>query len=532
MVTRNPLITSPIVTEKIGFYLSGNYYMSVIVGEKTTRICFPICSQNSLFCFELTNLIDRNEIAGKTWFGYETDSKIIMPPDRPGFFIKKEGEPFTGNPGATSRIFWDMPHETDIMRTQWSDVPVVYSNLGSSYPAIAFLGRDGGYYVAIGDTPDRAVLSCIHLARTGWQKLEEESLAFASRVVHRDDPIIFSNVMLSIFYSNSRCVDTDGDCIMASKSPEYYVASGFWSRDFVLWTLPLLETVDRERAKQLVDLMLTRYWKNKGIHALYLDGRVLYDGFELDQLTAYLIAIYKALEWEIRTESEAGQLVNEILEVLEKWKAPDLCIFGTELDSSDDPVINRYVTYNNVLLWHSLDRLSSIMKDSIHSKPLWNLAGCLKKSIMENMIDPQSGAFCYSTDLKGSYEMYDNPTGSLLLLPYLGFVHSESQVMKKTVSLIMSEKNRWIIHGKFSGLSNRHVPHPWIHHFASLLLYGDPRGLMLRNAPLDSGLACETIDVNTGVCLTGIHFPGASGFMSYAMTRKPFVSGIRNGKDQ
>jgi Uncharacterized conserved protein len=128
--------------------------------------------------------------------------------------------------------------------------------------------------------------------------------------------------------------------------------------------------------------------------------------------------------------------------------------------------------------------------------------------------------FCYSSDLNGNYEFYDDPTGSLLLLPYLGFVDKDSDAMRNTLKWINSDRNEFRIGGKFSGLGNRHVKHPWIHGYATEVLSGFADPSIVDGIPMDGGISCETIDENNGKCLTGIHFPGSSAFLVQSLMNK------------
>lgn len=513
------IITSPQPSEETNFSVSGNYYFSLIVKDNTSQVCFPVCSQNALFCFNFQDFLNQGDVGCKGWFGSYSSAegtKIIIPPDRPGFYIEKG---FTNAPKhakAFSKIFWKIPHEVDSMLTNWSEYPVLYSNFGGSFPAIAFVERSPGIFVGIGDTPDRAILNAIHLTRLGVEMIEKEALEFYDKVRSKaDNELLATNTMASIFLSNSRCIDSEENCIMASKSPEYYVSTGFWSRDFIFWTLPIIERFDKVRSKELVNLLFGKYWKNKGTHALYLDGRVLYDGFELDELSAYILAIAKAIDYNLMNNDIALRNYSDILEILERRKAIDHYIYSTDLNSSDDPVSFPYVTYNNVILWYSLKELSRAL-GPLEGKDPGNLASKIRNDINESMVIKENEMFCYSSDLHGRFEVYDDPTGSLILLPFFGFVGKDSNIYRKTVDWIKSKRNKFMINGRYPGLSNRHVNHPWVHYYASLLLVGDSDGEIIFNMPLDKGMACETISENSGSCVTGIHFPGSSGILSEA----------------
>ena len=217
------IVTSPEPSAESDFSISGNYFLSMIVRKNECTVSFPISSANTLFSFTLKDFVVQEDCGESGWFGYETSSTkthIVVPPDRPGFYVEKDGILVPRTANARSRIFWDMNHTVDSIKVKWSGYPVLYSHVGSSYPAIAFIDYAGGIFTGIGDTPDRAVLNAIHLSRVGSSELERECSQLIStlpRSVHAD--VVRNNSMMNLFFSNSRCIDSEDNCIMASKSP-------------------------------------------------------------------------------------------------------------------------------------------------------------------------------------------------------------------------------------------------------------------------------------------------------------------------
>jgi len=511
------IITSPEEVVQQDYRISGNYYFSLIMKEDTVELCFPLCSHSSLFCFKVRGFISERDFSGKGWIellseGNETE--IVIPPYAQGFFV---GKRITGKVEveAYSKIFWEMPADVHSLQTSWSEIPVFYSQFRGCIPSIGFKETKEGCYVGIGDSPERAVLNSVHLSRMGKGKLENLTRGFLGNFRDVRDKIVRDNVFLSLFYSNALCMDGDYSCIMASKSPKYYVSGGFWARDFIFWTLPVIEKYDAARAKELVSLLLTKYWKHKGTHALYLDGRILYEGFELDQLSYYLLALERGIHYGVLKPEASLDMADELIGILGSRKHEEYNLFSTELNSSDDPVVYPYVTFDNVILWYSLRVYSSRIEKDLGERRFSELSERVKKDIMFKMV--KNGMFCYSSDLEGNYEFYDDPTGSLLLLPYLGFIDRNSTIFKKTVKWITSNDDTFMIKGRFSGLGNRHVKHPWVHWFASEVISGLKEPSLLTGIPMDSGICCETIDEESGKCVTGIHFPGSSGFFSQAL---------------
>ena len=506
-------ITGPALSNAKNFLIGGNYYFSIIIKNDITELCFPLMKNSSLICFKIKGLFNEGMFHERGWirnYLVEKDFELIIPPYSYGFFLNKVDHPEII--GAYTKIFWEKEIELKSLRSNWSDFPIYYSMLGEIMPSIGIKDSDDGYYISIGDTPERALLNSIHLSRVGKNYLKLETEKFLKNFkVYEKKKIILDNIMLALFFSNGICIDTGDDCIMASKSPKYYVSCGYWARDFIFWTLPIIEKFDVERAKSLIKTVLDKYWRNKGTHALYIDGRILYEGFEFDQLSYHLLLLSDAISLGVIDEKYGINLAEEILSIAEKRRAKKFYLYSTELNSSDDPVTYDYVTFNNVIFWYSLKKFANFIRDAEKKLYLNNLCKRIRKDIIENMV--KDGRFVYSTDLNGNYEFYDDPTGSIILFPFLGFVRKNSRIFKRSLEWIMSDDNPYFFKGKFNGEGNRHVPHPWLHYYSSLILSNIFDIDILNGMPLDDFIACETLDENTGECLTGIHFPGSSGFL-------------------
>ncbi|MCL4446982.1 MAG: glycoside hydrolase family 125 protein [Thermoplasmatales archaeon] len=524
-VSRRMVITSPNIVADQNYRMSANYFLSFTLKDDTLELCFPISSGSALVCFRIRRFISAEDFSGAGWIennSREKEVKIIIPPYRPGFFIGAKASKST-RVDSYSKIFWEIPRPTENMKTNWSNSPAYYVSVGNCLPAIAFKEIEDSSFVGIGDTPDRAVLNAIHLSRIGETNLERETAEFMERFKEIKEKTVRDNVFMSIFNSNSIFVDKEESCIMASKSPKYYVSGGYWARDFIFWTFPIIEKYDLKRARELLSLLLGRYWKHKGIHSLYLDGRILYDGFELDQLAYYFIALERAIVHKVIEPEDSIVKASQLMDILISRRDVQYDLYSTDLNSSDDPVKYPYVTFDNVALWFSMRRYGAKVKELLLDKSYLEYSERIREDVLKALV--VDNMFCYSSDLEGNFELYDDPTGSLLLLPYLGFIERESNVFKNTLAWILSDENEFKIGGKYSGLGNRHVRHPWIHSYVTQVLSGIKDISLLKNLPLDDGLSCETIDQETGKCLTGIHFPGSSAFLVQALLSKE--NGIR-----
>jgi meiotically up-regulated gene 157 (Mug157) protein len=135
----------------------------------------------------------------------------------------------------------------------------------------------------------------------------------------------------------------------------------------------------------------------------------------------------------------------------------------------------------------------------------------------------RDGKYMWSTDMAGNCEMYDEAAGSLLLLSHYGLCKPDDATYRRTVDHLYSAEYPYRLKGPFSELGNRHTgdnPHPWVLSACNSVLSGIRReqGLdFLRRAPMDNNIACESVNVQTGLPESGFHFATCAGFVAYAI---------------
>lgn len=337
------------------------------------------------------------------------------------------------------------------------------------------------------------------------------------------------NLLFNYFFATGQTIDTEEDVLVTSRSPRYYVSAAYWDRDSLLWSFPAVLVIDPKRAKRMLDYVFTTQKKNIGIHSRYIDGVVLEPGFELDELCAPILALDMYLketnDWAYIQKTYVQESLEQIVENLIVHKHDTINLYDTFLQPTDDPIVYPFLTYNNVLVWKMLKILSRLSKEinlSYESSRFEQMALQVREAIYQHMVVEEDGErfFVWSVDLQGNYNIYDEPPGSLQLLPYYGFCSFDDEVYKNTVKVIRSEKNVYSFKGcVFEELGCAHAEHPWVLSVANSFLSGrenEARDFIIR-APLDGGIACESIDEHIGVPRTGEHFATCAGFLAYAI---------------
>ena len=382
-------------------------------------------------------------------------------------------------------------------------------------------------FFGVGYEQVAAAASAKEMLRQGFDALLRRTEDWlARREKPMDDPVLHTilntNLFFCFFFASGRAVDTEELCMMTSRSPRYYVSAAYWDRDSLLWAFPAIVETDAAYARELLLSVFRVQGRNFGVHSRYIDGTVLEPGFELDELCAPVIALKRYLDKTgdrallARREILCG--LETVLRGLEGRKHPDIDLYGTFLQPSDDLRKYPYLTYDNVLAWAALRCLGAWL-----DRPeLAERAERVRDAIRERCVFDWEGrpVFAWSTDLEGHWDVYDEPPGSLQLLPFYGFCERDDPVWQNTAALIRSAEYPLSFAGcPIAEIGCRHAPHPWVLALCNSLLSGHREEALrhLRLTKLDNGVACESVHEETGACATGAAFATCAGFLAFAM---------------
>lgn len=358
--------------------------------------------------------------------------------------------------------------------------------------------------------------------------LEKRSHRFKNALL---DDIYNLNLFFNLFFSTGVTLDTEEFVLVTSRSPRYYVSAAYWDRDSLFWSFPSILQSDDEYARMMLEYVFTKQIRNAGIHSRYIDGTVLEPGFELDELCAPIIALHqyitKTNNREYLREPYIQKGICSLLKTLKEKKHPTIDLFETFLQPTDDMHVYRYLTYDNVLVWRSLKYVAELFDGILDHKMLSeiaHLADCVRNAIREHCIKTKQGKrlYAWSVDLDDNFDIYDEPPGSLQLLHFHGFCENEDEVFSNTVDVIRSSDYAYsFADSKINETGCPHAPHPWVLSIANSLLYGRIEHCLgiLSEIKMDNGIACESVDENTGECVTGAAFATCAGFLSYAIRK-------------
>ena len=381
------------------------------------------------------------------------------------------------------------------------------------------------FFISLGAEADGASLANMDMRRRADTMFEKHTALLEKRHRSIPDSILEQrlNLNLNFCYYFSMGYPLDGNelMLMTSKSSRYYVSGAYWSRDSMLWAFPAILRVDENIALKMLLAAFTTYLKFGAHHALYLNGASLYPGFELDELVAPLIALRRYVNVtgsaDVFSMPQIRQGVEFTLDELGRWYDLETGLYRTELNPSDDPVQAPCLIYNNVLVLEALRFCNGRFGD-FETK-----VSELEKALNEHAIMDVEDVRIYAWAVgNGKTEVYDDPPGSLLIMPYYGWPNREDEVYKNTVEYFFSNANEYFSSsGALVGQGCEHAPSPWAMSICNLLLARafDREKLLnsLRTMSMDNGLACETVYAETGVLNTGAAFATFAGFYANAI---------------
>jgi hypothetical protein len=422
-------------------------------------------------------------------------------------------------------------------KSSWNEGNVFMQNIVTPLIAIAPMHEGDSKYtldvkesssydlfVGLGLEEVSASTAAKHLKRVGFEKLLNDfNLYLSEKVISFDvdekiNRILNTNLFFSLFYSTGLTFDSESLVLVTSRSPRYYVSAAYWDRDSLLWSFPSLLLVDTNLCKDILDYVFKTQINRVGEHSRYIDGTLLEPGFELDELCAPVIAleqyIKKTDDKDILKSDYILEGLKKILRKLLTKRNKEVALYETFLMPSDDIAKEKYLTYDNVLVWKALNLLAKYLKCDDLSIEAKKVKDAINKYLVEDDM------FIFSSDLNGNTSVYDEPPGSLQLLPFLGFCPKSSKKWLNTVKLIRSSDYKLSFAGcNINEIGCEHAPHPWILSICNSLLsgFGDEAMENLSKVSMDNFIACESVDEETGLCTTGEAFATCAGFLSYSL---------------
>lgn len=393
------------------------------------------------------------------------------------------------------------------------------------------LGCNGrnAFYITVNSDMDGASTTLIHFRRKGYASIYAELSEWlkSKAVVYEKDimlqRLLNENLFFNYFFAVGKDMDSDKYAALTSRSPRYYVSGAFWERDSFLWSFPAIKLVDREFYLSLCRDMMLMHAKNAGDHAHYIDGTVLYPGFELDEAASYFILLGDMDD----IDDDILRALDSVFRRIEREYDCATGLYRTFLMPSDDPSEYPFLTIDNVILWLGLKNLLKVYERMGFAEKADLVSDRIEgiyNGIYSYLVKEIDGTriFVWSGDGGEDFSLYNDPPGNLGLMHYYGFIDCKEELFRNTIEYYYSNRYKYYCEpAKINELACDHHPNTpsGLGLCGSLLnpLLQERAIEWLKAANMDFGLICESLDRDTGEAKTGVGFATGSGYLAFAL---------------
>ena len=410
--------------------------------------------------------------------------------------------------------------EEDLGHFNVIDCEPIYYELTSEFSLAASQKQTMTVYVGVGLEESSAIATAAEMQLQGWERLLSSLSSWLNRrIIDCDDPVLKHimnvNSFYNYFYSQAITLDSEQLILTSARSSQSDMCGIYADRDAMRWSLPAVLQINWTQARKMLIYAFTTQLNNVGSRSRFLDGISLRPGLALDELCAPVRALQMYLQvtgdMSILFDRRVQTGVNTIKDILMVQRNPETMLFETLWSPSGEVSKYPYMCLANVLAWRVLLDLGMLydrIRDMDRVDEATALSNKLRAAIQKHFVvsGPMGDMFARSIDLKGNFDLGDDPFGSLKLLTYFGFCEKDDAVYNNTIAWINSEHN--------TSKQNPSVPD-----LVNDLLSGNSSsGLdFLKIAQLDDGIACNEIDLPNGKVVTGKAYSACAGYLAYGL---------------
>jgi uncharacterized protein len=326
------------------------------------------------------------------------------------------------------------------------------------------------FHVGAGRERDGAASAAAALRRTGadaWLRQARMELSHTLRAGHdqRWADTLNRNLLFNRYFALGRGIDDDRLYLLRSRSTRCAAPAVFNEREALFWTLPALVMADPGIAREALLRVLDTYSERSGEYLRYIDGGAFDPAFALDQLLLYPWVI----DHYVKTTEDATllddplvrQVIYEADSGLYMRLHPQHMLCSTEILPSGDAADHPYTTYSNALLWAFCEALPRLWPSDGNGNAapaqFEGAANEVAAALWQHLLTDLDGVpvFASSASLEGDAAVYDDPLGSLALLPFFGFCGPDDPVWLSTMEFLRSKRYPLWREGVAHGLSGR-----------------------------------------------------------------------------
>lgn len=376
-------------------------------------------------------------------------------------------------------------------------------------------------YTGIGLEENSAAASAMEMRLQGWDRLQAGLASWLDRhVIECEDEslkrLMNVNSFYNFFFAQATTLDSEQLVLTSARSPQSNQCAVYNDRYAMRWSLPAVLQISWAQARKMLIYAFTTQLNNVGSRSRFIDGISLEPGLALDQLCAPVRALQMYLQitgdMSILFDRRVQTGVNTIKDILMVQRNPNTMLFETLWSPSGELSKYPYACLPNVLAWRILIDLGLLydrIRDMDRVDEAIALSNRLRAAIQKHFVvaGPNGDMFARSIDLKGNFELGDDPEGSLKLLTYFGFCAPNDGVYKNTVTWIESEHNP----DRPANLSVTDLVN-------DLLSARNAEALeLLAKMQSDGGIACGSIQPSNEEEITSKANAACAGFLAFGL---------------
>jgi hypothetical protein len=247
----------------------------------------------------------------------------------------------------------------------------------------------------------------------------------------------------------------------------------------LMWVLPAVQLADPNLARELLLRTCELHGYAPGRGSNYIDGTLFSPGFNIESVAAYAIAIDRYIrdveEDRIVDDPLVAETLYLVSEDLARRRDENVPLYSTDVTLSGAAAGKPFTAHGNAAVALALDVLRRTLDEETAARV--EDPNVVRAAIRRHFV--VNGNYVSAVDLAGGTETVDDPSASLLWLPFFEAVAREDSTYRRTVKALAP--------------AEMHLA------FQCARLFGPESSKVLewlRRAPLDGGLAAEVVDAD------------------------------------
>ena len=340
------------------------------------------------------------------------------------------------------------------------------------------------FFIACAPERDSAMATVDVIRRRGWRDLltvTREGLRALEQSTGSEsvDRLINRNLLFAYFFAAARALDDAHFYIVRTRAPWHSTGTTVRDWEALMWIIPAIQLADPPLARELLMRMCELHGYAPGRGSNYLDGTLFAPGFNVESVAAYAIAIDRYIrdagDDRVIDDPVIADTLYLVGEDLARRRDERVPLYSTDVTLSGETARMPYTAHGNAAVAMALDILRRTLDEETAAKI--EDPEVVRAAIRRHFV--VNGNYVSAVDLTGGNVADDDPSASMLWLPFFEAVSREDSTYRRTAKGLKPLENHLALQ-------------------CARLLGPESAAVLewLRRAPMDSGLAAEVVDAD------------------------------------